>query len=488
MVRVRFAPSPTGPIHIGGVRTALYNYLFKLNKKGKFILRVEDTDRSRKVEGAEKYIYDVLDYYKIKVDEGPREGGGFGPYRQSERKKVYDEYIKLLIEKGCAYYCYASKDELIKARENKNFSYNSKTRLMFKNSISLDKEESLSMKKKNKYVVRLKVKGGVDLTATDLLRGTITVNSDNLEDKILMKEDGLPTYHFANVVDDHLMQITTIIRGEEWLPSLPIHKLIYEGFGWKMPETIHLPLILNPSGSGKLSKRDALKNNYSIFPIGWEKLDGLKETGFLAEGQLAYISQLGSSFNHDEVEFDVGKMSKRFKLSALQKGGARFDFEKAKSINQKVLSKKDSSLLISEHPTVFEKLIKAVGGNAEEVVDVIKTRVSLLTDFQKELIPFVQDPTEFDMNTIESILESVGFDGLNIIKENIRLSKTSLIKEGIYKDSRIKGVNFGKLMQFLRISLVGSLNGPDLFFIIKIVGKDVTLRRLNLLLEKIEKQ
>ena len=203
---------------------------------------------------------------------------------------------------------------------------------------------------------------------------------------------------------------------------------------------------------------------------------------------MAYISQLGSSFNHDEVEFDVGKMSKRFKLSALQKGGARFDFEKAKSINQKVLSKKGSSLLISEHPTVFEKLIKAVGGNAEEVVDVIKTRVSLLTDFQKELIPFVQDPTEFDMNAIESILESVGFDGLNIIKENIRLSKTSLINEGIYRDSRIKGVNFGKLIQFLRISLVGSLNGPDLFFIIKIVGKDVTLRRLNSLLEKIQKQ
>ena len=488
MVRVRFAPSPTGPIHIGGVRTALYNYLFKLKKKGKFILRVEDTDGSRRVDGAEKYIYDVLDYYKIKVDEGPREGGGFGPYKQSERKKIYDEYIKLLLDKGCAYYCYASKDELIKAREDKGFSYNSKTRMMFKNSISLKEEESLLLMKKNKYVIRLKVKAGIDLDVTDLLRGTIRVNSDNLEDKILIKEDGVPTYHFANVVDDHLMKITTIIRGEEWLPSLPIHKLIYESFGWKMPETIHLPLILNPSGSGKLSKRDALKNNYSIFPIGWERLDGLKETGFLAEAQLAYISQLGSSFNHDEVEFDVDKMSKKFNLSALQKGGARFDFEKAKSINQKVLSKKDSSLLISEHSTIFEKLIEAIGDKAEEVVDVIKTRVSLLTDFKKELIPFVQDPTEFDMNTVENILESVGFDGLNIIKENIRLSNTSLIKEGIYEDSRIKGVNFGKLMQFLRISLVGSLSGPDLFFIIKIVGKDVTLRRLNLLLEKIHKQ
>tara|TARA_B100000575_G_scaffold10967_1_gene8020 strand:- start:5657 stop:6991 length:1335 start_codon:yes stop_codon:yes gene_type:complete len=443
---------------------------------------------SRKVDGAEKYIYDVLDYYKMKVDEGPREGGGYGPYRQSERKKIYDKYIKLLIDKGCAYYCYASKDELIKAREDRGFSYNSKTRMMFKNSISLKEEESLFLKKKNKYVVRLKVSAGIDLNVTDLLRGTIKINSDNLEDKILMKEDGMPTYHFANVVDDHLMKITNIIRGEEWLPSLPIHKLIYESFGWKIPETIHLPLILNPSGSGKLSKRDAYKNNYSIFPIRWEKLDGLKETGVLADAQLAYISQLGSSFNHDEVEFDADKMSKKFKLSALQRGGARFDFEKAKSINQKILSKRDSSLLISEHPKVFERLIKATGDNALGVVDLIKTRVSLLTDFQKELNPFVQDPNEFDMGAIKNILKSIGFDDLNIIGKNIKLSKKNSIKDSIYKDSQINGVNFGKLMQFLRISLVGNLSGPDVFFIIKIVGKNVTLRRLNSLLEKIQKQ
>ncbi len=488
MVRVRFAPSPTGPIHIGGVRTALYNYLFKLKRKGEFVLRIEDTDRSRRVDGAEKYIYDVLDYYKIKVDEGPREGGDFGPYRQSERKKIYDKYIKLLIDKGCAYYCYASREELIKARESKGFSYNSKTRMMFKNSLSLKEEESFLLKKKNKHVVRLKVTAGIDVSVKDLLRGTVRVNSDNLEDKILMKEDGLPTYHFANVVDDHLMRITTIIRGEEWLPSLAIHKLIYEGFGWKMPETIHLPLILNPSGLGKLSKRDALKNNYSIFPIGWEKLDGLKETGFLAEAQLAYISQLGSSFNHDEVEFDLDKMSKKFKLSSLQKGGARFDFEKAKSINQKILSKKDSSLLISEHPEVFEKLINAVGDNAFGVVDLIKKRVSLLTDFRKELNPFVQDPKEFDMGAVENILKSVGFGGLKIVGENVKISKTNSIKESIYKESQRKGINFGKLMQFLRISLVGGLSGPDVFFIIKMIGKDVTLRRLNLVLEKLKKQ
>ena len=319
MVRVRFAPSPTGPIHIGGVRTALYNYLYKLNKGGRFILRIEDTDGSRRLDGAEKYIYDVLDYYKIKVDEGPREGGEFGPYRQSERKEIYNKYIDLLIEKGLAYYCYASKEELLNAREDKSFSYNSKTRMMFKNSLSLNDEENLSLVKKKKYVVRLKVEADIELRMTDLLRGDIKVNSNNLEDKILIKGDGLPTYHFANVVDDYLMKITTIIRGEEWLPSLPIHKLIYDALGWEMPNTVHLPLILNPSGLGKLSKRDAIRNNYSIFPIKWEELDGLKEKGLPAEAQLAYISQLGSSFNNDDIELDVNKMSKKFKLSSLQR-------------------------------------------------------------------------------------------------------------------------------------------------------------------------
>ena len=487
MVRVRFAPSPTGPIHIGGVRTALYNYLYRLKKNGAFVLRIEDTDDSRRVDGAEKYIYDVLDYYKIKVDEGPREGGDYGPYRQSERKEIYNKYITFLVDKGLAYYCYDSKEELLKAREKKSFSYNASTRHMFKNSLSLKKEESLSLMKKNKYVVRLLVKPNVELSMVDLLRGDIKVNSNNLDDKILMKEDGLPTYHFANVVDDYLMKITTIIRGEEWLPSLPFHKLIYDAFGWKMPDTVHLPLILNPSGSGKLSKRDALKNNYSIFPIKWEKLDGLREKGLLANVQLAYVSQLGSSFNNDEIELDVNKMSKKFSLSTLQKGGARFDFEKAQSINKKALSKIDSSLLISEHPKIFEILKNNLGDKGLTVVDLSKTRVSLLTDFQKELDPFVKDPIEFDMTAVEKVLSSINIEHLSIVEENIRVRDTHHITENNYRVSKEKNVNFGKLMQCLRISLVGGLNGPDVFFIIEIIGKNVTLRRFNSLLNKIKK-
>ena len=487
MVRVRFAPSPTGPIHIGGVRTALYNYLYKLKKKGAFILRIEDTDDSRRVDGAENYIYDVLGYYKIKVDEGPREGGGYGPYRQSERKEIYNKYINLLINKGLAYYCYTSKEELLKSRANKGFSYNASTRLTFKNSLSLKKEESLSLMKKNKYVVRLKVESNAELNMTDLLRGSITVNSSNLDDKILMKEDGLPTYHFANVVDDYLMKITTIIRGEEWLPSLPIHKLIYDAFGWKMPDTVHLPLILNPSGRGKLSKRDALKNNYSIFPIKWEKLDGLREKGLLAGVQLAYISQLGSSFNNDDIELDVNEMYKKFSMSSLQKGGARFDFEKAKSINQKALSKIDSSLLISEYPKVFKQLKDRLGDKALRVVDLIKTRVSLLTDLQKELTPFVRDPLDFDMVAVKKVLNSIDVKDLNIIEENIKLYEAHALKENIYRESKDKNVDFGKLMQFLRISLVGNLSGADVFFIIEMIGKNVTLKRFNSLLNKTKK-
>ncbi len=488
MVRVRFAPSPTGPIHIGGVRTALYNYLYKLNKGGEFILRIEDTDGSRRLDGAEKYIYDVLDYYKIKVDEGPREGGEFGPYRQSERKEVYNKYIDLLIEKGLAYYCYASKEELLNAREDKGFSYNSKTRMMFKNSLSLNEEENLSLLKKKKYVVRLKVEADIELRTTDLLRGDIKVNSNNLEDKILIKGDGLPTYHFANVVDDYLMKITTIIRGEEWLPSLPIHKLIYDGLGWEMPNTVHLPLILNPSGLGKLSKRDAIRNNYSIFPIKWEELDGLKEKGLPAEAQLAYISQLGSSFNNDDIELDLNKMSKKFKLSSLQRGGARFDFEKAKSISQKYLSAINSEFLMSKHPEIFEKLKIAFPSHAVEIVDLIKTRVSLITDFELELKPFVEDPTRFDMAKVEKVLNSIDVSALDIFEENIKVNSVDTIKENIYKVSKEKNLNFGKLMQFLRLSLVGNLSGPDVFFIIKMIGKNVTLRRVNSLIKKIKKQ
>jgi len=488
MVRVRFAPSPTGPIHIGGVRTALYNYLYKLNKKGEFILRIEDTDDSRKVNGAENYIYDVLDYYKIKVEEGPREGGNYGPYRQSERREIYKKHIDLLIKKGLAYYCYTSKEELLEARGKKGFSYNASTRIMFKNSLSLKKEESEKLLKEKKFVIRLKVEPNNEVIVDDLLRGKIKINSNNLDDKILIKEDGLPTYHFANVVDDYLMKITTIIRGEEWLPSLPIHKLLYEAFGWKMPNTLHLPLILNTSGSGKLSKRDALKNNYTIFPMKWESFEGLKEIGFLPDVQLAYISQLGSSFNNDKIELDVNKMSKKFTFSALQKGGARFDFEKAKSINQKVLSEIDSSILISNYPKVFDKLKEKVGNKATSVVNLVKTRVALLTDFHSELNPFIEDPMKFDMDAVRKILSSIEVEHLYIIEENIKLRDIYSIKENIYKQSKEKNVNFGKLMQFLRISLVGKLSGPDLFFIIKIIGKDVTLRRLSSLLNKIKKQ
>ena len=292
--RARFAPSPTGPLHIGGVRTALFSYLMAKKNNGEFILRIEDTDSKRTIDGAEQHIIDSLNWLGLKFDEGP--------IKQSERTHIYKERIKELIKSGLAYYAFDTASELEEARNEAetSFKYNFLSRKNMSNSLTLSEDEVKSRLEREAYVVRMIIPENETVNVVDQVRGKLSFKSEELEDKIIMKSDGMPTYHFANVVDDYLMKITTIIRGEEWLPSLPFHKLIYDAFGWKMPDTVHLPLILNPSGSGKLSKRDALKNNYSIFPIKWEKLDGLREKGLLANVQLAYVSQLGSSFNNDD--------------------------------------------------------------------------------------------------------------------------------------------------------------------------------------------
>ena len=297
MERVRFAPSPTGPLHIGGLRTALFNYLYARKHNGVFILRVEDTDQNRKVVGSEEYIHQSLAWCNITPDEDPIKGGEFGPYRQSERKEIYADYIQKLINNGKAYYAFDSSEELatvrdIAEKEKGGFKYNAENRNAFKNSLGLTQQETAQLIEEGNYVIRLKTESDIDVLTSDLVRGTVRVNSNELEDKILMKKDGMPTYHFANVVDDHLMKITTVIRGEEWLPSLPIHQLLYEAFGWDAPKFMHLPLILNPSGKGKLSKRDGDKNGYPVFPMAWNESTGYKENGFLPQAHLNYIAQL----------------------------------------------------------------------------------------------------------------------------------------------------------------------------------------------------
>ena len=335
MERLRFAPSPTGPLHIGGLRTALFNYLFARKKKGKVILRIEDTDKNRYVKGSEKHIIESLKWLEMNFDESPKKGGDYGPYRQSERTDLYKKHIEKLTEKGKAYYAFDTNEDLINERRKEEekgsaFFYGQHNRLSLKNSLSLTSSEvSNLIEKKTPYVIRLLVSSNKNILCNDLLRGNISFDSAILEDKILIKSDGAPTYHFANVVDDHLMKISTVVRGEEWLSSLPIHFLIYHAFNWTPPNFLHLPLILNPKGKGKLSKRDGDKYGFPVFAINWNKNlsknNGFKETGFAPVSLLNYLSQLGGSFkNHDKI-FSLTDFIDAFDIKKISKGGSKFD-------------------------------------------------------------------------------------------------------------------------------------------------------------------
>lgn len=342
--RVRFAPSPTGPLHIGGVRTALFNFLYAKNNKGQFILRIEDTDQNRYVPASEEYIYKALNWLGLTIDEGPVEGGDFGPYRQSERKAIYAKHIKDLLDSGAAYYAFDSQDALQKKREDAEkagrvFQYDQHSRGRMSNSLNCSEKETAAHLKSGNYVIRLKIDAHEPFVVKDLLRGVITVDPSLLDDKILMKSDGMPTYHFANVVDDHLMEITTVIRGEEWLPSLPLHNLIYQAFGWAPPEFIHLPLILKPEGKGKLSKRDGITGGFPVFPMQWEELDGFKERGVLPEALRNYLLLLGWNSGGEQEIFSFDQMINSFGIEGLQKGGARFDFSKAVWMNEQYLQR-----------------------------------------------------------------------------------------------------------------------------------------------------
>ena len=486
MERVRFAPSPTGPLHIGGLRTALFNYLFAKKNNGAFILRVEDTDQNRKVEGSENYIHNSLKWCNIEPDEDPIKGGDYGPYRQSERKEIYTEYIEKLIENGKAYYAFDTSEELTVARAEAEklsgaFKYNAENRDRFRNSISLEKEETERLIKQGEYVVRLKVETNNTVITSDLVRGTVRVNSNELEDKILMKKDGMPTYHFANVVDDHLMEITTVIRGEEWLPSLPIHQLLYDAFEWKAPNFMHLPLILNPSGKGKLSKRDGDKNGYPVFPLSWNDSSGYKENGFLPEAHLNYIAQLGWSMGEKEI-MSLHEMEKAFEVKAIQKGGARFDYEKAKWVNQQHIAAIDVEDLIRNYKPYFHSLEETVGDKLSAAVGLIKERLVLLEDIKKEVDCFINDPVEYDAKSVKRIKKiDVNEVGL-ILKKGIITNGLDELKAYMQKESEEKNIGLGAFMQVLRVAIVGSLSGPDLIPLITVLGKDVTLRRLNRLI------
>ena len=502
-VRVRFAPSPTGPLHIGGVRTALYNYLFAKKYNGTFVLRIEDTDQTRYVANAEQYIIDALKWCNIPFDEGPGKKEKFGPYRQSERKELYKEYADTLINSGWAYYAFDTSEELDHHRkgheaEGKTFIYNwhnrKKGRLV--NSLVLtDDEVKAKINAGENYVIRFKSPQDETLRMEDEIRGSITIDTNTLDDKILFKSDGMPTYHLANIVDDHLMEISHVIRGEEWLPSMPLHVLLYSAFGWDTPKFAHLPLILKPVGKGKLSKRDGDKLGFPVFPLSYTNEDsgevsrGYKEDGYFPDAFINMLAFLGWNPGTEQEIFSLKELIEAFDLKRVSKSGAKFNPDKASWFNQQYMQTKENATLTQLYmPILEEKGITADAHFVLKVVSSIKERAVFVKDFWDLSNFFFVTPTEFDvkaskknwkpdtsllMTELISVLEKTqDFSSENTEKE---------IKDWI----TAKEIGFGKIMQPLRLSIVGKLAGPHLFDIIAMIGKKETIKRIKIAINKL---
>ena len=495
MRRVRFAPSPTGPLHVGGLRTALFNYLFAKNSGGDFILRIEDTDKKREVTGAEQYIVDALAWCGITTDEGPKKGGEFGPYRQSERNHFYEEKIKILIDSGHAYYAFDSEEELSLFRENsekkgETFMYNWKNRKSLKNSLSLDKEsvEKL-LEKGEKHVIRFLSPENQKVKTVDVIRGESVIDSSLLDDKILIKANGTPTYHFANVVDDHLMKITHVIRGEEWLPSLALHVLLYEAFGWEKPIFAHLPLILNPNGKGKLSKRSGEKGGFPVFPIDWNgdtKLKGFREAGILPEGLVNYLATLGWSPEEGQEVLTLDKLMGLFLLENVVSSAANFDFEKLKWYNHKHIQTTDSHKLA--------ELLKSLNKNAGEIVKeklvdavtLVKERANTISDLWGLVRYLFFDPTSYD----EKSLKKISKDGLEKIVSEIvsqckKRESASGFVEALKSWGDKTGIGAGQIMMTTRVILTGSLTGVGVQEIVSFIGLESVGRRAEKFVDRI---
>ena len=493
MVRVRFAPSPTGPLHIGGVRTALYNYLFARHNGGQMILRIEDTDQTRYVEGAEEYIMNSLEWCGIKFDEGIREGGKYGPYRQSDRKDIYAKYAQILIDNGSVYMAFDTPEELNELRaaaekEGKTFIYNFSTRMSLRNSLSMSKEEvDELLKNGTPYVLRFKVPENRVLETHDEIRGDITFNTKEMDDKVLMKTDGLPTYHLANIVDDHLMEITHVIRGEEWLPSLPLHILLYEAFGWEHPKFAHLPLILKPSGKGKLSKRDGDQLGFPVFPMQFnnngEMCKGYREDGYFPEAFINMLALLGWNPGTEQEIFSMDELIKEFTIERVGKSGSRFDPDKTKWFNHQYIMKKSAE----EVAELFRKDLDVRGIDYSKfdivrICELMKERISFIHEMWDETRFFFETPTQFDEKFKKKACKE---DTAEVLKELVNiLDKCPDFKpettEGAVK-AWIEGNEwgFGKVMSPFRLAIVGEGKGPSVFDMIEVIGKAETLKRIN---------
>ncbi|PXY39261.1 glutamate--tRNA ligase [Flavobacterium cheongpyeongense] len=487
-VRVRFAPSPTGALHIGGVRTALFNYLFAKKNNGVFYLRIEDTDQTRFVPGAEAYIMEALEWLGIAPDETVGKNEKFGPYRQSERKDLYLQYADQLINSGWAYYAFDTPEALDTCRkqheaEGKTFIYNHQNREKLDTSLVISLEETAKrIANGEHYVIRFKTPVDETLHLKDIIRGDVKFETNLLDDKVLFKSDGMPTYHLANIVDDHLMETSHVIRGEEWLPSMPLHVLLYRAFGWDAPEFAHLPLILKPSGKGKLSKRDGEVGGFPVFPLDWRDLKGFKGEGYLPEALVNFLSMIGWNDGTEREYFSLEELCQSFDLNRVHKAGARFDIDKAKSVNHYYLSNKSDSYLAETFQSVLdEKGIKADRKVVEKIISSIKERLFLTTDIWDLTDFFFQAPTSYDEKASKNWKEETPtlMQELISVLENIE-DFTSVNIEAIVKDWLTKNeIGMGKVMQPFRLSLVGALKGPHLFDIVEIIGKEETISRIQ---------
>lgn len=495
-VRVRFAPSPTGPLHIGGVRTALFNYLFAKKHKGDFLLRIEDTDQTRFVPGAEEYIMESLEWCGIKVDEGVREGGPHFPYRQSERKDLYKKYADQLVESGNAYLAFDTPEELDNLRaeyeaKGETFTYNSATRKLLRNSLTLSEEEvALLLNKGEHFVVRFKMPDNIDVTGNDMIRGLVTFNTDRLDDKVLFKSDGMPTYHLANVVDDHLMEITHVIRGEEWLPSMPLHILLYEKFGWESPQFAHLPLILKPIGKGKLSKRDGDKMGFPVFPLQWtdpftgELSSGYREVGYFPDAFINMLALLGWNPGTEQEIFSMDELIDAFDLERVGKSGSKFDPEKTKWFNHQYMYRKsDEEISVLFRIFLLQKGITAESEYITKVVSILKERATFIPDIWDQGSYFFETPETYDEQSVKKRWKEGAPEMMQQIHDlflnEVDKWEAPDIKEKFSEFVTEKEWGFGIIMNAFRVCLVGAAIGPDLFVICEMIGKDETLKRIQ---------
>ena len=491
-IRVRFAPSPTGPLHIGGVRTALYNFLFARHHGGTFILRIEDTDQTRYVEGAEDYIMDSLAWAGIKVDEGVREGGPFAPYRQSDRKEIYHRYADELLGSGDAYYAFDTPEELERLRQEyesrgETFNYGCSTRMTMCNSLTLSAEEvERRIGSGEHYVVRYRMPDNEDIHFSDLIRGDIVVNTSTLDDKVLYKSDGMPTYHLANIVDDHLMEISHVIRGEEWLPSLPLHVMLYRSFGWDAPLFAHLPLLLKPTGKGKLSKRDGDKMGFPVFPLYWpygETASGYREEGYFPEAFVNMLALLGWNPGTEQEIFTMEELIAAFTIDRVGKSGSRFDPDKAKWFNARYFQiKSDEDLADLFMPMVKEKGFSPDRATLVRIVSLVKERAGFVKELWNEADFFFVAPESYDAEVVRKRWNADSQGQMRELREQVagvQQFTAEVLEKSVKEWIAAKGYNTGSILNLFRLLLVGASRGPHLFEIAALIGREETLRRLD---------